>query len=74
MFTKRNDHRADFEFLLLMLSHKSHPQTHILGCNNGGGGGNFSKVKLLVAKWIGARKRLFSDFLAPGWDFRNAGT
>jgi len=36
-----------------------------LGCNNGGGGGNFSQVKQLVAKWIGTRKRLSSVFLAP---------
>ena len=30
----------------------------VLGCNNGGGGGNFSKVKQLVAKCIGTQKRL----------------
>jgi len=35
-----------------------------LGCNNGGGGGNFSKVKQIVAKWEGTRKRLFSSFFA----------
>jgi len=34
-----------------------------LGCNNGGGGGFPPKVKRLVAKWIGTRKRLFSVFL-----------
>ena len=46
----------------------------MLGCNNGGGGGFFSKVKRLVAKWIGTRKRLFSGFLQHRWDFRNART
>jgi len=34
-----------------------------VGCNNGGGGGIFSRVKRLVAKWIGTWKRLFSAFL-----------
>ena len=29
-----------------------------LGCNNRGGGGNFSKVNPLVAKRIGTQKRL----------------
>jgi len=38
-------------------------QNRYVGCNNGGGGGNFSKVEQLVAKWIGPRKRLFSGFL-----------
>ena len=38
---------------------------YTLGCNNGGGGGNFSKVKRSVAKWIETRKRLISVFLAP---------
>jgi len=35
----------------------------VVGCSNGGGGGNlnFSKAKQLVAKWIGTRKRLFSE-------------
>jgi len=33
--------------------------SYTLGCNNGGGDGNFSKVKRLVAKWIWTRKRLF---------------
>jgi len=33
-----------------------------LGCNNGVGGGNFSKVKRLVRKCIGTRKLLFSGF------------
>ena len=47
---------------------------HILECNDGGGGGNFSKVKQLVAKWIGTRKRLFSRFLHHGCDFRKART
>ena len=45
----------------------------VLGCNNGVGGGNFSKVKRLVQKWIGTRKRLFSrfsSFLPRVWDFR----
>ena len=36
----------------------------MVGCNNGGGGGNFSKIKRLVAKWIRTRKRLFSGFFA----------
>jgi len=36
----------------------------LLGCDNGGGGANFSKVKRLAAKWIGTRKRLFSGFFA----------
>ena len=35
---------------------------YLLGCNNGGGGGNVSKVKRLVVKWVGTRKRLFSGF------------
>jgi len=35
-----------------------------VGCNNGGGGGNFSKVKRLVAKCIGTQKRVFSFFLS----------
>jgi len=34
-----------------------------VGCNKGGRGGFFSKVKRLVASWIGTRKRLFSSFL-----------
>jgi len=36
----------------------------LIGCNNGGRGGNFPKVKRLVAKWVGTRKRLFSSFFA----------
>jgi len=35
----------------------------LLGCNNGGGGANFSKVKRLAAKWIGTQKQLLFDFL-----------
>ena len=35
-----------------------------LGCHNGGGGGNFLKVKRLVLKCIGTQKRLFSEILA----------
>jgi len=35
----------------------------LLGCNDGGAGGIVSKVKRLVAKWIGTRKRLFSGSL-----------
>jgi len=31
----------------------------MLGCNNGGGGGNFSKAKRLVRKPIGTQKWLF---------------
>jgi len=46
----------------------------LLGCHNGGGGGNFSKVKRFVAKWIGTQKRLFSGLVAHRWDFRNPGT
>ena len=47
----------------------------MVGCNNGGGGGNFSKVKRLVWKCIWTRKQLFSGkFLFPIWDFRKAGT
>ena len=37
-----------------------------LGCHNGGGGGNFPKVKRLVATWIGTQKRFFSGFFVPG--------
>ena len=33
-----------------------------LGCNNGGGGGYFSKVKTLVQKCKATRKYLFSGF------------
>jgi len=36
----------------------------VLGCNNGGGGGNFLKVKQLVLKCIGTQKRLFPEILA----------
>jgi len=38
----------------------------LVGCNNGGGGGNFLKVKRLFAKWVlvGTRNQLFSGFLA----------
>ena len=36
----------------------------VLGCNKAGGGGNFWKVKRLVAKWIWTRKRLFYFFAA----------
>jgi len=34
----------------------------------------FSKVKRLVVKWIGTRKRLFSSFLTARCDFNNART
>jgi len=34
----------------------------MMACTNGGEGGNFSKVKRLIAKWVGTRKRLFSGF------------
>ena len=44
---------------------QTNKQRILLGCNNRGGGGNFSKVKWLVRKWMGTRKRLFSRFL--GW-------
>ena len=40
----------------------------LLGCDSGGGGRNFSRVKLLVAKWIGTRIRLFSDFFVTHMD------
>ena len=33
-----------------------------LGCNNGGGGGIFSKLKRLVRMCMGTRKQLFSRF------------
>jgi len=41
----------------------------IVGCNNGRGGGNFSKVKRSVGKCVGTRKRLFSGFSwnPPPW-------
>ena len=42
----------------------------MLGCNNGGGGGNFSKVKRLVAKSIGTQKRLFSGFFVAREGFQ----
>jgi len=35
----------------------------LLGRNNGGGDDFFSKVKRLVQKCIGTRKRLFSGFI-----------
>jgi len=38
-------------------------------CNNGGRGGNFSKVKRFVAMSIGTRKRLFSGFFAARVEF-----
>jgi len=34
----------------------------MLGCNSGWGGENFSKVKRLVRKGVGTRKKLFSEF------------
>jgi len=48
----------------------SHPSTaaevdkiaQVLGCNNGGGGGNFSKIKRLITKRPGTRKRLILQF------------
>jgi len=49
----------------------------LIGCNNGGGGGNFWKVKLFVGKWIGRRKQLFrrqNEKSVSQWDVRNAGT
>jgi len=36
----------------------------VVGCNNGGGGGNFLKVKWLVLKCIETQKRLFPEILA----------
>ena len=48
-----------------------------LGCNNGGGGGNFWEVKLFVEKWIRRRKLLFrrqNEKSVSQWDVRNAGT
>jgi len=48
-----------------MSERKKHErEKETLGCNNRGGGGNFSKVKRFVAKWVGTRKRLFSSFCA----------
>ena len=44
----------------------------MIGCDNGGGGGIFSKVKRLVLKSIGTQKRLFSKFRQPVWAIRNA--
>jgi len=32
---------------------RDHFSPPMVGCNIGSGGGNFSKVKLLVANWIG---------------------
>ena len=49
-------------------------RNEMVWCNNGGGGGNFSKVKRLVAKWIGTWKWLFSGFLIARANFRNART
>ena len=46
----------------------------MLGCNNGGGGGNFSEVNRLVLKSIGTQKRLFSKFRQPVWAVKNAKT
>jgi len=46
---------------------------HILGCNNGGGGGNFSKVKRLVANWNSNTATVILCFLVP-LDFRKAET
>jgi len=46
-----------------MKERKKDPGTITIGCNNGGGGRIFSKVKRLVAKWIGTWKWLFSGFL-----------
>ena len=40
----------------------SRVKSHLIGCNNGGGGGNFSKVKRLIGKCIRRLKRLFSGF------------
>jgi len=39
-----------------------HVCIRVLGCNNGGGGWNFPDLKRLFLKWIGTRKRLFSEF------------
>jgi len=46
----------------------------LLGCNNGGGGGNFSKGKQLAAKWIGTRTLLLFAFFLYRRDFGNVGT
>ena len=40
------------------------PENHFIGCNNGGGGGFFLKVKRLVLKCIATQKRLFPEILA----------
>ena len=41
------------------MMYHTYNESHILGCNNAARGGSFSKVKRLVGKWIGTRKRLF---------------
>ena len=48
--------------------------TRGVGCYAGGGGGIFPRVKRLVAKWIGTRKRLISGFLTAWVWFWNART
>jgi len=40
----------------------SRVKSRLIGCNNGGGGGKFSRVKRLVRKCIRRLKRLFSGF------------
>ena len=47
---------------------------HMLRCNNGGGGGNFSKVKRLFAKCIEIQQRLFRGNSSSQWDVWNADT
>jgi hypothetical protein len=60
--------------------HQSHVPHHcptsfyLIGCSNGGGGGNISEVKQWVAKWTVTRKRLFSVFLAPPVGFKKRRT
>ena len=46
----------------------------MMKCNNGGGGGNFSKVKRLLLKCIGTHTRICSKFRQPVWAVRNAVT
>jgi len=56
--------RGDPEFLIVIINDMSETTSHLFqgqmfGCNNGGGGGNFSKVKRFVQKPIGTQKLLF---------------
>jgi hypothetical protein len=63
-------HKRDLGSILRDVSTNKTPQTkkggfkaawrmsvHPQPCNNGGGGGKFSKAKRFVAKWIGTQKQ-----------------